>query len=477
MKNAIFFYCCFCCLLHACSYDFPQEPPVAQVDLGSADFSNFVVIGGTWSAGYMDGALYADGQNRAYPALLMEHLNKHLETTRAFVQPTVQSENGYDGIPGSAGPKGRQILEYLREGKPYLFKKSLTGEAPEDFVVNSLNNFSVPHTKLIELLDPDLKWNPFYARLNQNTSLLEAAIETKPSLILLHLGMEDILNFAAKGLTTNPNPDPNAIGVNDLTPAAVFENSIREIMEKIVNETDAPIIVVNLPDFTHFPFFRQLGHLAPISQAEAGEVDNFFDAHNELVFQYNRTVEGNRRPLINFFSDDSFTTWTLVVEDPSMPDAQLSDGTIVPKYRQLEEGELLLWSVPEFPNAEGLGLKQPASKAFYVTSEENAFLQNLIVNYNDIIAQVSSTYPEVSLLNLEEYLNSIPSSGIFIDEVLFTPDLGRTGIFSADGLNLNQRGQAWLANVLIQHLETHFSVDIPYINVNQFSGNEFRLAF
>lgn len=477
MKNTLFLCCYLGLILSACSYDFPQKPTVASVNLGSADFSNFVVVGSTWSAGFMDNALYEEGQKNAYPALLIEHLNNRSESAFSFVQPTVESENGYDGFSDRSNPKGRQILEYLQESKPYLFKKSLTGEEPGGFVASSLHNFSVPHTKLIQLLDQDLQTNPFYSRLNQNTSLLEVAIESKPSLILLHLGMEDILNFAAKGLTTNPDPIPTEIKPNDLTPKAVFENSLRAVIEKIVSETDVPIIVVNLPDFTHFPFFRQLGHLAPINQLEAGEVDNFFDAHNELVFQYNRTVEENRRPLINFFSDDSFTTWTLVVEDPSMPDAQLSDGTIVPKYRQLEEGELLLWSVPEFPNAEGIGLQQPATKAFYLINDEVSFLQNLIATYNGIITQISNVYPEVSLLDLNSYLNTFPSSGIFIDEVLFTPDIGRTGIFSSDGLNLNQRGQALLANLFIQHLEERFFAKIPPINVNRFKGNEFRLGF
>ena len=170
-----------------------------------------------------------------------------------------------------------------------------------------LNNFSVPHTKLIQLTDSDLQSNPFYARLKQgdtNGNLLADALGTDPSLILFHPGMEDILNFASKGLTTNDNPNPDAIGPNDLTPLAIFEGHLRSVIEKMIADTDASIILVNLPDFTTFPFFKHLGHIAPISQQEAGEVDNFFDAHNELIFQYNQTVGESLRPLINFFTDD-----------------------------------------------------------------------------------------------------------------------------------------------------------------------------
>ena len=166
-----------------------------------------------------------------------------------------------------------------------------------------------------------------------------------------------------------------------------------------------------------------------------------------------------------------------MAEDPSMPEAILPNGTAVPKYRHLEEGELLLWSISEFPNAEGLGLKQPVPKAFYLTQDELDFVHYLIPNYNKIFETLSNEYSQISLIDLNEYLGSIPASGIFNDGVLHTPDLSRSGIFSSDGLNLNRRGQALLANLLISHLETYFSADIPDINVNQFKGNEFRLGF
>ena len=119
MKITILF--CFCIIFLTCSYDFPNEPPVQTIDLGSADFSNFVVIGSTWSGGYMDGALYPDAQKHSYPALVVDQINQLNEEVIPFVQPLIVAENGYDGALQNSEPEGRQVLEFLKEGKTLYF--------------------------------------------------------------------------------------------------------------------------------------------------------------------------------------------------------------------------------------------------------------------------------------------------------------------------------------------------------------------
>src|SRR5688572_5329905 len=46
------------------------ELDIPEPDAGNADLSRVIAIGGDYMAGYQDGALYLDGQERCLPALL-----------------------------------------------------------------------------------------------------------------------------------------------------------------------------------------------------------------------------------------------------------------------------------------------------------------------------------------------------------------------------------------------------------------------
>ncbi len=57
----------------ACSED-DTEGDVVEVPVvaGSADFSKYVALGNSLTAGYSDGALFRSGQENAYPKLLAD---------------------------------------------------------------------------------------------------------------------------------------------------------------------------------------------------------------------------------------------------------------------------------------------------------------------------------------------------------------------------------------------------------------------
>ena len=54
---------------------------------GSADFSKYVALGNSLTAGYADGALYSSGQSYAYANIIGQQLM--LAGGGAFVEPTV----------------------------------------------------------------------------------------------------------------------------------------------------------------------------------------------------------------------------------------------------------------------------------------------------------------------------------------------------------------------------------------------------
>lgn len=467
------------CTMLSCTYDFPQVPPTPQTPGTDPNLSKMVVLGGSSAAGLMDGALFDEGQGASFGAILAKMVNQSVADSLIFRQPDINSSNGFNLREMDEQVVGKYIIEFLNPGNNEIFKVSTDGELPGEYTGSlALNNFSIPNLRTPQVIDPELAENPFYHRIasNPGTSiLLDQVINANPSLIFLALGMDDILSYISNGLIGSLNPDPQNIQAVDLTPRSLFESAYDLIISSLLTDSGAEIILFNIPDFTQFPFFNHIGHLARITASQAGELNTFYGDYNITIGQFN--TDGIIRSRIQFFSDDSFTTWITVVEDPALADIVLIDGTEFSKIRQMIEGESLLWSVPDFPQGLGPGTLEPVSKQFWVSEENLEVIRNLIDDFNTVVEQLVETDNRISLFDLNDFYRQLNENGAIFNGVTLTPDMGRSGIFSADGINLNQRGNALLANQVIQLLNIKFSLNIPLADVNEFKGNTFRNGF
>ena len=93
--------------------------PTPSGTAGTADFTKFSAIGGSYVAGFADGALHNNGQKNSLAAIIANQINYTRsaddQATYTFNQPDINSENGYinagaDGIPGNADDNGRMYL-------------------------------------------------------------------------------------------------------------------------------------------------------------------------------------------------------------------------------------------------------------------------------------------------------------------------------------------------------------------------------
>src|SRR6185312_7949738 len=79
------------CLLAACKPNLKTNTP----SKGSADFSRYVSVGNSLTAGYADGSLYRTGQENSYPERLSEQFK--MVGGGSFKQPLMPGESGYPG--------------------------------------------------------------------------------------------------------------------------------------------------------------------------------------------------------------------------------------------------------------------------------------------------------------------------------------------------------------------------------------------
>ena len=192
-------------LLGSCTYDFPEPDPATIPSAGTtADFSNYVAIGNSLTAGFMDNALYNRSQINSFPNILAQQMQ--LVGGGDFQQPDINSVDGFGGIGPNGIILGRLRLVQQAGGSPFP-SPTTTGDliGGYDGATNELNNFGIPGIKIIHLQAPQLGnsvtsgGNPFYNRIASNpgvSTLLEDFISADPTFFTFWVGSNDVLGYA-----------------------------------------------------------------------------------------------------------------------------------------------------------------------------------------------------------------------------------------------------------------------------------------
>lgn len=240
---------------------------------GSFDFSKYVSIGNSLTAGYMDGALYNSGQANSFPALLAQQLTTSGIDGGDFNQPDINSENGYAGM-GPNGPLGRFELSLSQ-----LIPLPTAGELPAAFGgdKSALNNFGVPGMSLVEVNDPGLASNALYARFASNpgtSTVLTDALAANPTFFTYWLGHNDILRYAIGG------------GSNEaaITPSADFQNALAQSLGALV-AGGAKGVVLTIPSIVLTPYFRAVPYnsIPVTSEAQRDQLNAGFAGLNAAL--------------------------------------------------------------------------------------------------------------------------------------------------------------------------------------------------
>ena len=240
---------------------------------GSFDFSKYVSIGNSLTAGYMDGALYTSGQANSFPALLAQQLATSGIDGGAFNQPDINSDNGYSSI-GPNGPLGRFELSLS-----LLRPVPTAGELPAAYGGDkaALNNFGVPGMRVVDVNDPGLVSNGLYARFASSpgtSTVLTDAFAANPTFFTYWLGNNDILGYAAGG------------GANEaaITPSADFQNALVQSLGTLVSG-GAKGVVMTIPPIVLTPYFRAVPYnsIPVTSEAQRDQLNAGFAGLNAAL--------------------------------------------------------------------------------------------------------------------------------------------------------------------------------------------------
>ncbi|MFD2531603.1 hypothetical protein [Gracilimonas halophila] len=489
MRTKIFLFGLSLLLLQGCGYEFPTSSTAEEPDLKELNLDRMTIIGSTISAGYMNGALYNEGESHSYGALIDSLLNMD-----SFTPLSIDSKYGYNRNTGS-GILGRFYLSFRNPIQDWPARYNEDGEAISNFNgdINQVTNFSIPGLKSFQIDDSDaLSGNTYFDRIldkGVNESLLDLALQQDPTVVLFEPGTEDILGHVTLGAAGEVDPLATDISYSDLTPESVFEDNLNDAINRILNESSSEIFMLNIPDFTPMSYFSELiwyfspSEWASITTGSYPPFGLYFD-FNQDVQEHNSTADREeRRPTIVFDGTGGNAFRSKVIQDKYLSDAQNNEGDTIPKYRQMTDDDHFLYNVERIyteriQNDEvTFGSYQPIDDMFILTKTEKEVAEERREAYNAIIENIAANNTRVHLVDFAGLIEGVNNGLVSYDGVTYSLGFDNKTVVSADGYTLNHRGQALLANEIIKVMNANFGSNISSIDVNGLKGTDIKLDF
>jgi len=444
-------------------------PIYLDIDSGDADFSKMVAMGATMTAGYTDNALFQAGQMNSYPNIMagvMAHAGGG-----EFTQPYM-SDNVGGLLVG-----GQQIFG------PRLFFDG-AGPAPvpgtpsteaTNVMPGPYSNMAAPGVNAVHMLAPGYGSmaalmqglaNPYYVRMasSDGASIIGDVMGQYPTFITMLSGFSDALASATDGATS--------VGMGT---QAEFQFALGTTMGAL-GQLGVDGIISNIPDVTNNAFFNTVGHdVVPLDAATAGALNGGFAQYNgalalvagfgiitqsEAAARTINFVEGMNAVVID---DDDLTTIDLTplgipLTLPNMRHATADDKIL------LSTASIIGTAVGGNPTMVN-GLSVPLDDTRVLTANEVAEIQATITGYNGTISALASQ-SGWAMFDAHSFFEELNSVGVTSGEFHMTGDLVMGGFYSLDGIHPTARGNAVLANAMMEVIDAHYGSNLSDVAVD-----------
>lgn len=430
-------------LLFALGLLFACEPKIDTFTTtsGNADFTKYVSIGNSLTAGYADGDLYKAGQEVSYPSIIA----KQFEAAGGgeFKQPLMFDDYGFGqrlllnaAIPGpvSAGvtPDERNF-------------QSIAGDGP-------YNNMGVPGAKSFHLLVNGYgSLNPYFGRFASasTTSVFADALAQNPTFFTLWIGNNDVLAYALTGGTAD-----------SITPMPYFQGSIGTILSQL-NGIGAKGAVANIPDITSIPFFAAIPYYG-LALERQGQADTLNAVYQQIGAQLGYNYNFNFKVGPNAF----------LVSDASLP---LPSPYNV---RQIKAGELILLPALTAIKTQGMGSLDISGSApapygipdnLYLSLAEVDNISTATTAFNGVLETYANQFG-FAYVDMNAKLKAIAQGGVVYDGIPFTSAFITGNSFSLDGVHMTGKGNALAANYFIDAINAKYGSVIQHVSPRLYPG-------
>ena len=430
--------------------------PYLEIDSGNTDFSTFVSVGASITAGTTDGSLFLAGQMNSFPNILANVMS--MADGGEFTQPYVNDNVGGLTLFGNviAGPR-----LYFDGAGPATVNGTPSTEV-SNIMPGPYNNLGLPGMNAIHALAPgygNLEGvaaglaNPYFVRMasNPGTSILEDALTQMPTFTSVWVGNNDILGFATSG------------GVTPITDSSEFDFAISSIVGALA-QAGADGIIGNIPDITSIAFLNTVPYNAvPLDQATADMLNGAFAVYNgalQLVQMMGMisAQEAAARTIVFAAGQNAVTiedgdlTNLSVLGLPNLRMATAEDKIVLPA------ASVIGTTVGGNPMQIN-GVSVPLADNLVLTASEVMEAQAAISSYNATISAMASQYGWAHW-DSHAVLNQVVTSGYPMDTFNLTADLVFGGLFSLDGVHPTARGNAVIAKLIMAEIDATYGSNL-----------------
>jgi lysophospholipase L1-like esterase len=407
------------------------------------EFTKYVALGDSITAGFQGACLVARHQNASYPAIVAQQLG-----VTDFELPLF-----------AEGPLSANLA--INKCLGFVFTGTTVGVGPVSDMLGPTNlglprpydNLGIPGANVRDLLnlrqaDPNGNTaNRFGAAILRNgsnvsplfgTNAVEQALVLQPDLVSVWIGNNDVLGAVLAGVALE--------GVT-LTPVASFEADFTALLGAL-QANGRTLVVLNVPDVDAVPF--------------ANTIPPFVvDPTGAPVI-----VGGSTIPLLGPGN----------AANPcpgGAPACPVPPGTRVTLQAQplLAQGFGIPCAVaPQLPHCNAPlpdgGFTPPAtlSPGVLLFPDEIAAIKARVDAYNAIIASVAQADGAVQV-DIHGIFERIVEEGYEVGGITLTPALGTGGLFSADGFHPSNVAHAIIADEIVKALNAALDGDIPEPNL------------
>jgi lysophospholipase L1-like esterase len=487
-----------CAVLSACTDTDVSTPPLntGTPSAGDADFTTFVAIGDSLTAGYADGTLYLLGQKNSFPAIMAQQFAD--VGGGAFVQPLVNDNLGgliFDGAPildlgGNNRFDNRFVLNTETESPERLVGDSTNEVNGSGLNGTAFNNMGVPAAKSFHLVAngygatagvPLGLANPFFTRfaLDANTSsMIGDAVAQAPSFYTLWIGANDVIWYGFSGGTgvdqTGGVVAPQDYALNDITDPAVFASVYTGLVGafKAAN-ADVKGVLINVPDVTTIPYFTTVPYNpVPLDQATADVLNAAYAPYNAGIAQaLAANPDEVAQRTITFVEGQN----AVVITDEDLTDLS---GAGLPSMRQATANDLIPLEVapiigtladPLNPNS-AWGVGVPLLDEHMLIPSEIQTMRTAITAYNDAIKAAADADANLIMVDAKALFDELTANGgIDYGTGSVNADFATGGFFSLDGVHPTARGSAVLSNEIIDTINAGFNANVFHVYPGDYS--------
>lgn len=506
MKNKFIIVAALAIGFAGCEPEFENEVNAAYSS-GEADFTRYVAVGNSLTAGYMDGTVCRVGQTYSYPNLLAQQFA--LVGGGEFTQPSfaddVNNLGGFAGAPGST----RLVID-AAQGRPEPIAGTSTITLTPQ--AKAYNNMGVPGAKSFHLIVPGYgALNPYFARhaTTPTATVLADAMTKNPTFFTNWIGSNDVLAYAtsggaqANGVTpaadhnATGNLNPATYGMNDITNSTVFASVYTNIINTLtINGSKG--LVCTIPSVTSIPYFTTVP-FAPLSPAALGGAANINTLNAQLYGPLDAIFTALGEPnRINPLSATAANPILINDADATDRSAQITGaltpslgaptaaafGAVFGKARQATSADLVVLpassvigstnsAAPAGININGVTF--PMANKWVLTTTEKARVASATAAYNTSIVAIAAT-KNLAVADMNAIMNKLVTGLQIETNSIYTANYfsgsGTEGqvLFSLDGVHPNARGYAVIANEIIKVINAKFKSNLPLHNPTYFPG-------